>query len=301
MQYTAVSLLPSRTLRNCIRETGHTFSERDILSILYRYAPAHNERMELLARFAEQASEEYAAHARRLIAWDEACVARFSAPTEGFIYEIAIKDSPDSPEECALCPDFQTAVKAIGHYYDAYADLDIRSAATSSYTIRKRPLLSSDAPWPEGVDDKCRIDAEGRILLVSDSAEWDGCPEEVTCVDCTAFCPYGDVRYPFTVVPGDILRYTEDHYPGAAVKYGICPYGTAEYDRDLWEDLYLYPLDSDAVRRADVSDEALLSAHEHIPVPLCERVTREDLPDEMRTDCMIFWQKFCETIQSADS
>ncbi len=48
MQDTIVSLLPSRALRDRIRETGHTFSERESALIIFRYAPTHRERIRLL-------------------------------------------------------------------------------------------------------------------------------------------------------------------------------------------------------------------------------------------------------------
>ncbi len=295
MQDIAVSLLPSCALRSCIHETGYTFGERDILLILYRYAPNHAERMTLLARFADTASDEYATHARRLIAWDEERVARFVTPSADFVYELGIKDDPDTPEECILCPNFETAVAAIGRYYEAYAALDIRPEACSSYRVRKRHLLTASSLWPKQAVDECRLNVKGQILFVDDSTSWLGCSEDRNCSDCNLFCPYDDVLYPSFIRTGDVLRYTETYDPGAAVKYGICPYG-CDRENGPWESVYLYPLDSEAVRYADVSEDALTQAHEHVPVPLCELIALDDLPREMRTACETFWTKYLETI-----
>lgn len=281
-----LSFFPSSALRERISSSDHAFSDAERLILGYRFAPPHDERMRWLAAFAEGAEAVYADYARRIMAHDEARVARFTAPAEGYVYELSVQTAALGTEERCICDSFAAAVRMIGRYFEGdCTDETMRSSG--KYHITKHRLLSADRDWWDDPSAVCRVDGDGQVLELWDDDEFRGeCPDDVACCDCTAFCLHGDVGFPAVNRAGDILRYVEDHYPGAAVKYGICPFT----DTSPSDEVYVYPLDSEAVRRCDTSDEALTRAHEHVPLPYCEVIALEDLPDErMRAETMAFW------------
>ena len=51
-----IELLPSRTLKSKIFETGYKFTETELIYIIYEYAKTFKERGEMLRRFAKTAS-----------------------------------------------------------------------------------------------------------------------------------------------------------------------------------------------------------------------------------------------------
>ncbi len=283
------ALFPSKDLREKIRSSGHTFTDAERLILSYRFAPSHEERMRLLADFAEEAEAVYAEIARRIMAHDEVRVARFTAPAEGYVYELSVQTASSGTEERCICDSFAAAVRLIERYFEGDC-MDKALRSSGKYHITKHRLLSADRDWLDDPSAVCRVDGDGRILELWDDDEYRGeCPDDVACCDCTAFCLHGDVGFPAFVRAGDLVRYVEDHYPGAAVKYGICPFT----DTSPSDEVYVYPLDSEAVWRCDTSDEALTQAHEHVPLPYCEVITPDDLPDErMRAEVTAFWAAF---------
>ncbi len=282
-----VSLLPSRTLRERICAENYEFSERDSLLILYRYARGQEERLRLLEEFADGASALLADIARRLLLWEREKFERFSAPTERFVYELCITDRSADYEECCLCNTYEAAIAAIDAYFTAYS-----VAKTEPYTfeIRKHPVITPGMPWPKGNPALCRVDADGRVLLVDDASKLPVCPPDKTCVECDCVCLYDEVTYPSFVAAGQLVRYTSDHYPHAKEVYGIC---TDDFGRAASACVYVYPLASDAVRFCDVREEALMFDHQHIDAPLCEVISPEEIPDErMRAEAAAFWAAY---------
>ena len=117
MKDTVLSLLPSRALREKIREVGYEFTEQELLFILYEYAPTFEERMTLLERFAETASPEIQETVGLIMAWQRRIFDAFRVLGEGEVYELHIKDTPDSYDETYLCGSYEAALAYIDLFY----------------------------------------------------------------------------------------------------------------------------------------------------------------------------------------
>ncbi len=287
-----IALLPSVALREAIRAQNHAFSEGETLIILYRYAKSFDERLALLSDFAATASDEYADTARRIADWERDMLARFAAPAEGFIYETNICEPQDTfGGESSYWATYEAAVAAVPAYYARYAHVGAKPTDPNVHTIRKLPIGRQGAPWPDAFPDRCLVDAKGRVLDVGDDSRYPLCPEGKDCNACTACCLWEDVLYPSFIKEGHLVRYTVDHYPHAAVKYGLCP---DDFGGGPCSYVYLYPLSSDAVRYGLVSDEACLVAHEHMDAPLCEPISPEELPEDLRAPAAAFWALYNE-------
>ena len=290
MKTDLISLLPSEALREKIRRENFVFSERDTLLILDRYARTQEERLSLLSEFAGTASEEYAVLARRIAAWEEETLARFMACEEGFIYELNVSEPNDPQGESCFCDTYESAIAAIKAHATAYADV-LEPDFSGIWRIYKHPIMKLGAPWVMRPSDVCRVDADGQVLSVVDNGNCKLAPAGKTCMSCHGFCIYDNPVFPCHISAGSLVRYTADHYPGTPAEYGLCPY---DFDRQPCDTICVYPLVSKAIRDCDVSDDACTMAHEHIPAPLCDPISPDDISEEMRKQAITFWKKWNE-------
>lgn len=74
MKDTIFNLLPSHALKSRIREVGYELTEKELLFILFEYAPTFDERLALLECFAETASPETKETAELIMAWQNGVV-----------------------------------------------------------------------------------------------------------------------------------------------------------------------------------------------------------------------------------
>ncbi len=289
MKETGLSLLPSAGLQERIRKENYTFSERETLLILYRYARTQDERLTLLAEFSETASEMYAAIARRIRLWEEKKLARFRKSETGYLYEMCITGQNEEMGESCFFDTYEAALAGIDAHYEAYAHIGLKRGDPDVFEIRKHRVLVRGDAWQTRLPASCRVDVDGRVLFVDDFSDWSDAFPETPCEGCDSFYLYDDVQYPFFVEAGQLVRYMSDHYPHAKVAYGIC---TEDFDRGESSRVYVFPLNSEAVRRCDVSEDACMVAHEHIDAPLCEIVPPEEIPDELRASVAAFWDAY---------
>ena len=101
-----IELLPSDDLKAVIKEKKHQFSDDELLQIIYSYAPTFDARLELLERFSAFASPNVSALAKAYIKYEQDNFKRFTEESEGFVYELCIKDTPESYEEKYICSSY---------------------------------------------------------------------------------------------------------------------------------------------------------------------------------------------------
>lgn len=274
IQSRIVSLIPSNSLKRQILLSGFQLSDADLLSVAFRYAPDQDARIGLLRELEQRFSGELKAYAARLISVQRQMLESFLRHDDGTVYELHVKQTPDSYDERYLCRSFGDAVKLGPLYYREYS---CRENASSRYMIDKRRILSEETGFCE--------DELGNITLLPDMKiesvdvyALDKKAEEC-CGDCQecdrphAVCHH--TVFPAFIKHGDAVRYRE--YSGEE-SFGIA----LVYDDLPCSEYCIIPLDSDAVRYRDLPN--IYDAHRHIPAPLAERIEEEDLPQSMRED-----------------
>lgn len=284
LQSRIVSLIPSASLKNQIRLTNHCFSDADLLSIAFHYAPDYDTRMELLQMLEQHFTGELRDYVARLIQVQRQMLEVFLKQESNAVYELHIKDTPDAYDERYLCKSFDAALRIIPLFFKEY---DCRENALTRYTIVKRRVLSKEDDFSEDELGDLVLLTGLRIFSVS-MWSFDHQAEECSgqCLTCNRPCAdCHEALFPQFLQHGDAVRFCD--FSGKE-SYGI----TLVYDNLPCSDYYVIPLDSDAVRYHDFAN--VHHAHQHIPAPLTERIEMESLPKEMKADYMACLQYILE-------
>ncbi len=285
MKDTILELLPSRALKNKIREVSYEFTEKELLYILFEYAPTFEERLVLLDRFTETASPEIGETVRLIAAWQRRIIDAFRVLGEGEVYELHIKDTPDSYDETYLCGSYEAALAYIDLFYEEYDTTE--KGDSTRYRIVKRRIYAGkpEEAFDEDYLAECVLDQYKRVLTVDD--EMDRSPygigfcEGRDCDTCEKICLYDRswVLFPCFTENGDLVKFTDDK---GAVRYGI----NFQWNDDPADCLCVDPLDSLAVRYHSFENAG--DDHEHPPLPWVEPASIEELIKSMREDYLAF-------------
>lgn len=282
-----IELLPSTELKAKIKEINHQFKENELLQIIYRYAPTFDKRIDLLERFSSIAKSDVRALAKTYIKYEQESFSRFIEASEGFIYELCIKYTPDAYEEKYLCSSYQAALVCIDRFYEEYADIDTKETPKSRYRIIKRKIFSENDIFDEDTYATCVLGANKTVLEVSDYRNPDDCDSEIVCSGCKEICPRrcDNISFPCFVHNYAVIKY-QDYKGLEHFGVNIC----LENCDGMANELYVIPLDSYEIREhrfdADFFD------HEHIELPLATLASPDDLDETMRKsyfDFVEYW------------
>lgn len=282
-----IDLLPSADLKAKIKETGYRFSEGNLLQIIYHYAPTFDQKLELLARFAETASPELAALANAYIEFEQDRYRAFTEQTEGFVYELLIKYRPDAYEEHYLCASYEAALVCIDRFYEEYADIDTKETEQSRYRILKRKVFFEENAFEEDEYGKCTLGAGKTVLDVYYKNESD-CDLDIMCDECKEICPYrcDNVDFPCFVKDRALVRYPI--YKGKE-QFGVCLCLCSENGcNGLTNELYVIQLNSPSIREHRFEDYHY--EHDHIALPLVSLATPEELDEFTRKNYFTFME-----------
>ena len=111
LQKQILSLLPSEKLKKEITNKSWHFSDRDLLVIAWHYAPDFDARVALLRLLEQQTEGDLKAYIRRIIETQRQMLAGFKSSDARTVFELHIKDTPDSYDERYLCSSFEAALK----------------------------------------------------------------------------------------------------------------------------------------------------------------------------------------------
>ena len=292
MKDTILELLPSRALKRKIREVGYEFSEAELLYILYEYAPTFDEKLTLLDAFAQTASPEIGESARLIAAWQRRIRDAFRICGAGEVYELHIKDTPESYDETYLCATVDAALAYIDLFYDEYDTTE--KGDSTRYRIVKRRIYTgkSGETFDEDYVAECVLDQHKRLLTVDDHADRSpygiGFCEGRDCDTCGKVCltHHDWVLFPCFTGNEDLVKFTDDK---GAMRYGI----NFQWDDSPADCLCVDPLDSLAVRYHSFENAG--DDHEHPPLPLVELASIDELDKNMRKDYLAFMEYLKET------
>lgn len=278
-----IELLPSVELKAKIKETNHQFKENELLQIIYRYAPTFDIRIDLLERFSRIAEPDVSELARAYIKYEQENFSRFIEAPEGFVYELCIKDTPNSYEEKYLCSSYQSALVCIDRFYEEYSTINTKETPESRYKIIKRKVFSKNDKFEEDSYAECVLGAEKTVLEVSDYRNPADCDSEIMCSECKEICPRrcDDVSFPCFVHNYAVIKYR--NYEGVE-QFGvnIC---LGDCDK-IAQELYVIPLNSSEIREHRFDAEFF--DHEHIELPLATLASPDDLDETMRKNYFDF-------------
>ena len=273
-----IALIPSESLKTKIAETGYVPCYFDMLAIAFAYAPDFATRLALLDELKSELPPDLSEYAGRLIDHQLAMLEAFKKPEPQTIFELHIKEDPDAFDERYICGSYEAALIIIPLFYQTY---ELEEAETVRYRIVKRRVYNG------GEDEDFEEDDLGELEMISGmrikTAElYSFAPAEKDCTgecyDCSELCVRArgmDIEFPCFIRHGDAVRCVEPYSGEAGFGIALQPNEKpcAEY--------YVIPLDSDRIMRRDFDN--MHDAHEHIPAPLAERITADDLPEGLRS------------------
>lgn len=274
-----IELLPSPDLKEKIKETNHQFKDNELLQIIYKYAPTFDLRLKLLSKFAQIASSDVSALAKVYIEYEQEKLKRFIEASDGFIYELHIKETPESYDESYICSSYNASLVCIDCFFEEY---DAKETEQTRYRIIKRKIFSECKTFEEDIYAECVLGANKTILEVSDYHNPRECENETLCSECTEICHRrcDTILFPNFVNDQDIIKYY--HYEGKPT-FGVCL-----YTEDLAEDLYVIPLNSTTIRDHLFKDDSDYYDHCHIELPLAKLTTPDELDEVMRKNYFDF-------------
>ena len=281
LQKQILSLLPSENLKKEITNKSWHFSDRDLLAIAWHYAPDFDARIDLLRLLEQQTEGDLKAYIRRIIETQRQMLAGFKSSDARTVFELHIKDTPDSYDERYLCSSFEAALKMIPLFYQEYDSA--KETDRSRYEITKRRVFSGADGDPFAEDELGSLTLlPGARVYSIDVYSMSTTPEpcDGECLSCLLPCVSAhEILFPCFTKNGDAVRYTDR---SGAISYGV----VLQEDERPCADCYLIPLDSNVMYYHDF--ENVHNAHQHIPAPLVEPIAPEELPERMKKDFEAF-------------
>ena len=274
-----INLLPSADLKAKIAEINHSFSEGELLQIIYRYAPSFDRRLSLLERFSRIACDDVSAQAKVYIEYERTYFKRFKEACEGFVYELCIKESPDSHEETYLCSSYDSALLGIDRFYEKYSRV-AKETDQTRYKIVKRKIFSESEIFDEDVYAECLLGKNKTVLKVLDYNKNIDCESETMCSECTDICPLrcDDIYFPCFASNHDIIKYRDNN---GKERFGVY-WDTDNECESMATELYVIHLDSFVIRERMFDDAVCV--HDHIELPCATVALPEELDETMRKD-----------------
>ncbi len=189
---------------------------------------------------------------------------------ERCVFELKIKETPDSYEECYLCCSFESALKCIDEFYNEYGS---KENQLSSYEIVKRKVYDADKDrFDEDFISSCTLNSERVICdVVPQDTSWHHTDCDGLCANCRELCINNiDIHFPDFIKYKDLVKYV--NYD-KLMKYGI---STSKDNDD--ESCTIIPIDCFAMRYRNF-DKAF-DFHIHIPYCYVETADVSELSDE---------------------
>ena len=274
-----INLIPSEDLKKKIKETNHTFRENELLQIIENYAEPRELRLDMMLRFSEIAGEEISALAKEYVRYEEAAFAAFVSNNSGAVYELKIRETPDSYEECYLCDSYNSALLTIDKFYRRY-DFAKENEATV-YEIAKRFVLSEEDVFDEDKLAECTLGPRKAVMrLWSEEVSTGGCKVDNLCSECDQICRHrcDEVKYPNIAENFALVKYKgnkgEDCF---AVNLDL-----PNMDNRFLGELYAIALDSPSIVAHNFSDDTIFGAHTHLALPTVSLASLDDLTERQR-------------------
>lgn len=286
LQNLVVRLIKSNSLKVAIQKTNKIFKPIELVKIVFNYAESYDQRLNLLSLIKTNINDvSLKKYIAQLIEVQKEIHKAFIQNKENCVYELHIKESPDSYDERYLCDSYSSAVKMIDLFYEEY---DNGENELSKYWIEKRKIFSSLDKFDEDYIGKCEINYKREIQEIDiDDINSYGNICDVVCSDeCNILCINNiDIEFPRFAEDLDIVEYSD--YDGKK-HYGVY----LENMCDVKEEYYVVPLDCTAMKYYDFERD--FYNHKHIEAPFVEKVTIDNIP----TNLQEIYEKYIEYLKT---
>ncbi len=217
-----IDLLPSEDLKIKIKEVDYKFSDAELLQIIKLYARSYEERLTLYERFSTIASTDISNLAKALIDHQHKIFKRFTEDSEGFVYELHIKETPYSHDERYICSSYETSLECIDGFYKEYSSIDAHEREETRYKIIKRKIFYHGSRFEEDEYAECVFGAGKKLLKIDDYEDPAECEDDISCSDCKHLCThaYFELLFPCFAHNHDIIKYHD--YEGKNIWVFAC-------------------------------------------------------------------------------
>ncbi len=284
MQEKIVELIPSKSLKEYIKQNGIRFSPYQLMQLADDYARSYEERIALLT--ALEPDEETKPVLQQLIENGKRELALFLAPESDTVYELRIQLNAQDYNENYFCKSFESAVQTVKAFLKEY-ECESELNEKSKICLTKWHMFSEDSIDFEK-SDLGTLELNEKLEIKS--AEYWGengytftYPHE--CYDFSDFLSgYHPIQY--------------EDYRGevrCAISVPVKCYSVEEDDREelITDEAYVIPID----RKVDLThDDFQFYYHEHVQATELELVHEEELSDFMRANYKKLKQYFTEVL-----
>ncbi len=274
LQNIVIRLIKSNSLKEAIDKTNKTFKPIELVKIVFKYAESYDQRLNLLALIKTNINDDVLKkYITQLIEFQKEIHKKFIQNEENCVYELHIKERPDSYDERYLCDSYSSAVKMIDLFYEEY---DNDENELSKYRIEKRKIFSGLDKFDEDYVGFCILNFKREIqeIDIDGVNSYANICDSFCSEECNILCINNvDIEFPRFAKNLDIVDYSD--YNGKK-HYGVYLENTC----DIKEEYYVIPLDCTAMKYHNFERD--FYNHEHIETPFVENVNIDDIPEDMQ-------------------
>ncbi len=266
-----VDLIPSKSLKNAIKETGFQFSENGLFRIIDACAPNVQKRIEYYEFLRDNLCGEMAEYAEVCIKYACALLEEFLNNTKNKVFEVWVRDY-----ERYIFKDFEAAVEFTKHYQTIESAVPVKI-----YHIVKKKLRGIEDITPENFedDDVCTV-VDGQIKDIwCETIDYEDYIDKNKDVNKYQWHWYEDAEFPQYINSGDVIKYPDSF---GNTKYAIVLI-TSEED---FGRVKCVPLDSAPVRYRAFDKH--FHSHAHPSPYYVEKADVSELDEKMREDYLAF-------------
>jgi len=284
----------SKSLQTAILKSKFEISDFDLLILTYRHAPDYDTRLNLLHLIKDNSKDSATKErAIKCIAFETEKLRRFIESEENCVFEVKIKETPNTWEERYLAKTFNGALKKVEYFCQYYecSKMDINSR----FGIVKRKVIDEIKLEDFGEDWRGEATYNGKSTLLNVlyedlkteilndgvKCEFDKCD----CGNCKQPCFTSKMpKLPQFLKNLDIVCFND--------YYGMKQYGVVFVfdinNNDSDDCAYCIPLDKERICNRTIKSkkaffEKLISGlHEHVEYPRIDVIKATDLPNDVQ-------------------
>lgn len=272
-QKIVIEKIKSVSLKNAIRNDKTIFQPIELLKIIYKFIEKYEDRVFLLKKMLSVVDDEkMCSYINFIIDELENNLQKLQGDNSNCIFELHIKDTPDSYDERYICKSFNSAIVLIDEFYKEYS---CTPDTRARYEIVKRKIYDSSCDsFSEDFIISCSLDYNKNICDICSEQNGYFYQCDGICYECDLLCMSNiNIRFPAFVGYKDLVR-SQDI--AGSVNYGVA----WDDPENQGEECYIIPLDCFALRYG--SFDKAHDFHEHVPYPYVEKAYESDLTDEYK-------------------
>lgn len=291
-----IELIPSKTMRDAIKERKHKFSDLEYVQLVEEFAKSWHSKLNLLNKIKENINnKDIISYIEAYVKSEHNAYNKFIKKEENYVYDVIMDCISNHDEERYLCTSFDSIMKVIDSYRENYKEF-INEDDFKHIKILKRKISSWDTP--EEIDEYDNI-----IVYLNEKIEiyhiYDD--EYIDSEDYNLTMKY--INYPTIFKAGELVyidknkhkfqvgNYTDYYYSISKDKiYGIVGFNQNDVDEDGNIDVcYFLNLSDEFVnyRSIGLNEQQYvnyLDCHNHVDFGYIEKVDLNEIHSKIKED-----------------